>query len=45
LQINNKVQSAYNITADKSVPLVQDGESVKIALECVDGFAMTVLKY
>ena len=45
LQTKEKIQSVYNITAEKSVPFVQDGDHVKLTLDCIDGFAMTELKY
>lgn len=45
LQTDRKIQNAYNITADKKIPFSQEENTVKIALDSVDGFAMTELKY
>lgn len=45
LQTDNKILSAYNITASESVTFNQENGSVSIALPCVNGFAMTELKY
>ena len=45
LQTEDKILSAYNITASETVAFKQKNGSVLITLPAVDGFAMTELKY
>jgi hypothetical protein len=45
LQTDDKILSAYNITASETVAFKQENGRIFITLSTVDGFAMTELKY